>query len=181
MSRFTDRMIGAARLEVSTYEEVEHDSSATGQALGVVVLAALAAGIGTLLWGGIGLLIHAVIGAIVGWAVWAFIIWLIGTKLLPEPQTEADWGQLARTTGFAQSPGLIRVFGFIPVIGPLLNLIAFIWMLVAMVIAVRQALDYKETWRAVVVALIGWVANVAIFALLSSIGGPLAAPMHAPM
>ncbi len=86
--------------------------------------------------------------------------------MLPEESTEADWGQVARTTGFAQSPGLLRIFGFIPVVGPLVVLVASIWQLVAVVVAIRQALDYTQTWRAIVVVLIGWLINLAIFMLL---------------
>ncbi|MDZ7683902.1 MAG: hypothetical protein U5O39_01615 [Gammaproteobacteria bacterium] len=83
-------------------------------------------------------------------------------------------GQLLRTLGFAQSPGIIRVFAFIPGIGPLLYLVAAIWMLVAMVIAVRQALDYESTGRAVAVVLLGFVAYVLVFAAVIAImgGGP---------
>ena len=47
MSQLTDRMMRAARLEPDLYEEVEADKSAMGQAMTVVVLASLAAGIGT--------------------------------------------------------------------------------------------------------------------------------------
>jgi len=167
MSSFTQRMLGAARLDVPTIEEVEADRSATGQALGVVALSAFAAGIGSLFYGGLGLILTGVLAAVIGWAIWAALIWLIGTKMLAEPQTRSDWGELARTTGFAQSPGLLRIFGFIPMIGGVIMVIANIWMLVAMVIAVRQALDYRDTWRAIVVVLIGWVINLVLFGLIT--------------
>ena len=88
--------------------------------------------------------------------------YLIGTRLLPEPQTRADVGELMRTLGFAQSPGLVRILGVIPVLGPLVLLVVSIWMLVAMVIAVRQALDYTNTLRAVGVCLVGWVLSLVI-------------------
>lgn len=108
-------------------------------------------------------MLTGVLAAVIGWALWAALIWLIGSKLLAEPQTRADWGEVARTTGFAQSPGVLRVFGFLPVIGGAVMLIANIWMLVAMVVAVRQALDYRQTWRAVVVVMIGWLVNLLLF------------------
>lgn len=175
MASFTERMLGAAKLDAATYEEVEADRGATLQAMGVVVLAALATGIGAIAQVGLPGLILSVIAAVVGWAVWAALIWLIGTKLLPEAGTESDWGEVARTTGFAQTPGLLRVFGFIPVLGPLVVLAASIWQIVAVVIAVRQAMDYTQTWRAVVVVLIGWVANLLLFLLLmGSTGAPTA-------
>jgi hypothetical protein len=152
-----ERMTGAARLDVHTFEEVEADTTATSQALIVVVLVALATGIAYLGIIGVGGLISGVLTAIVGWAIWAGIIYLIGTKLLPTPETHADWGQVARTMGFAQSPGVLKVLGFIPVIGGLIFIAVSLWQIVAMVIAVRQALDYTSTWRAVGVVLLGFV------------------------
>ena len=166
MDQFVQRMIGAAKLDVATFESVEHDQNATLQALAVVVLVAVATGLGGMAAAGITGLIVGIVAAVIGWAIWAGLIWLIGTKLLPEESTEADWGQVARTTGFAQSPGLLRIFGFIPVVGPLVVLVASIWQLVAVVVAIRQALDYTQTWRAIVVVLIGWLINLALFMLL---------------
>ena len=167
MASLTDRMIRAAKLDVHLYEEVEADKDAMGQAAIVVVLSSLAAGIGSFqMVGSIGGLISATIGALIGWAIWAFITYIIGTKLLPEPQTQADWGELLRTIGFSSSPGLIRVLGIIPIIGGIFLLIASIWMLIAMVIAVRQALDYHSTLRAVGVCLIGWIVQVVILGIL---------------
>lgn len=172
MSSFSERMIGAAKLDPVIYEEVEADSGAIGQAVGVVVLSSLAAGVGAMLYVGFlkGLLLGTV-AALIGWFVWAFLTWIIGTKLLPEAQTEADMGQLLRTIGFAAAPGILRVFGIIPVLGGLIVLICNVWMLVAMVVAVRQALDYKSTWRAVGVCLIGWVALIVIQVVLFSLVG----------
>jgi hypothetical protein len=92
--------------------------------------------------------------------------YVIGTRLLPEPQTRADMGELMRTLGFAQSPSLARVFAALPVVGPLVLVLVLLWMLVAMIIAVRQALDYSSTWRAVGVCVIGWVVAIAVPAIL---------------
>ena len=165
MASITDRMIRAAKLDVNLYEEVEADKGAMGQAMGVVILSSVAAGIGTIGTTGIKGLVLGTIVALVGWFIWAFLTYFIGTRLLPEPQTKADYGELLRTIGFSSSPGVLRVLGIIPMLGNILNFIIGIWMLVAMVIAVRQALDYKSTWRAVGVCLIGWVVQIAIFAL----------------
>lgn len=170
-------MVGAARLEVPIYEEVEHDSTATGQAAGVVILASIAAGIGALGTAGFGGLVLALIGALLGWLIWAIVVWFIGTQILPQAQTEADIGQLLRTMGFAASPGLLRVFDIIPAIGGLIALIVSIWMLVTMIVAVRQALDYDSTWRAIGVVVIGWVIQLLIAWLIGGaaiygMGGP---------
>ena len=166
MGSLGERMIRAAKLDASLYEEVEADRGALGQATAVVVLASLAAGFGAFARGGAGGFLFATIAALAGWYVWAFLTYWIGTRFLPEPQTQADYGELLRTIGFSSSPGVIRVLGVIPGLTGPVFLVASIWMLVAMVIAVRQALDYTGTLRAVGVCLIGWIVQVLILALL---------------
>ena len=161
MATIQDRMIRAAKLDAELYEEVEADRDATGQAMAVVALSAVAAGIG-LGSGGLLGIVGGTIAALVGWFVWAFLTYVIGTRLLPEPQTKADYGELLRTLGFSSAPGLIRVLGIIPGLGAFVFLVAGVWMLVAMVIAVRQALDYTSTPRAVGVCLIGWLVQAVI-------------------
>ncbi len=168
MKLFLDRIIRAAKLDVALYEEVEADKTALGQAMGIVVLSSLAAGIGTIASGGLTALLLGTLVSLAGWYIWAYLTYLIGTKLLPEPQTESDPGELLRTIGFASSPGLIRIVAMIPGLTFVVSLIASIWMLVATVIAVRQALDYRSTWRAVAVCMIGWlIQGVLIVAVLS--------------
>jgi len=166
MASLVDRMIRAAKLDVHLYEEVEADQTAMPQAVATVAISSLAAGIGSL--GALGLsgLLVGVIAALVGWFIWAFLTYFIGTKLLPEPGTKADLGELMRTIGFSSAPGVLRVLGFVPVVGVIIVLAASIWMLVAMIIAVRQALDYRSTWRSVGVCLIGWIVQVVLFGML---------------
>ncbi len=176
---FAERLIGAAKLDVNIYEEVEADTSATGQAMAVVALAAVAAGIGSLRTGGVMGLVMTTVAALIGWFIWAGLTYVIGTKMLPEPQTKSDMGELLRTIGFASSPGLLRVLGFLPFVGPLLGLVAGIWMLIAFVIAVRQALDYQSTGRAVAVCLIGFVVYMAITFGIALVMGAGAAVMGA--
>ena len=169
MTSFKDRIINAAKLDVDLYEEVEADKGAMSQAMGVVVLSSIAAGVGSIGRGGLGGILLGTIAALIGWYIWAYLTYFIGTKFLPEPQTEADIGELLRTIGFSSSPGLIRVLGIVPGLGKMVFSVASIWMLVAMVIAVRQALDYKSTLRAVGVCVIGWIIQTLIFVLLFSI------------
>lgn len=177
MSSFKDRIIRAAMLDVQLYEEVEADTGAIGQAMGVVVLSSIAAGIGSIAIGGLGGILGGTIAALIGWYVWAYLTYFIGTKFLPEPQTRADLGELLRTIGFSSSPGLIRVLGIIPGLGNVVFLVASIWMLVAMIIAVRQALDYRSTFRAVGVCAIGWIIQMLILMVLFSILGGAAKPV----
>lgn len=171
MSDFKDRIIRAAKLDVSLYEEVEADTTALKQAMVVVVLSSIAAGIGTITKGGLSGIIIGTILALIGWYVWAYLTYFIGVKLLPEPQTKANHGELLRTIGFSSSPGLIRILCIIPGLFGIVSIIASIWMLIAMVIAVRQALDYKSTIRAVAVCIIGWIIQSLFFVLLFSIIG----------
>jgi hypothetical protein len=144
----------------------------------VVVLSSLAAGIGGLSEGGGAGLLVITITALISWGVWAYLTYFIGTRLFPEPQTSSDPGELLRTIGFASSPGLIRIVGIIPGLAVIVHFVAGIWMLVAMVIAVRQALDYKSTWRAVGVCLVGWIIQTIVLLVvfwLFGIGSPLPA------
>jgi hypothetical protein len=171
MSSFKDRIIGAAKLDVQIYEEVEADKDALFQAMAVVVLSSIAAGIGTISYVGFGGLLTGTLTALIAWFIWAYITYFIGAKFIPEPQTEADPGQLLRTIGFSTSPGLIRIIGIIPGLASAISFIASIWMLIAMVIAVRQALDYKSTVRAVIVCVIGWIIQALIFVLFFAIFG----------
>jgi hypothetical protein len=166
MANFQDRIIRAAKLDVHLYEEVEADKGAMGQAMAVVILSSIASGIGTPARLGLGGILIGTIAALVAWYIWAFLTYFIGTKLLPETQTKADVGELLRTIGFSSSPGLIRVLGIIPFLRGLVFLVAGVWMLVAMVIAVRQALDYQSTLRAVGVCIIGWIAQALVLLLL---------------
>ena len=165
-SQYVNRIIRACKLDVSLYEEVEADKSATFQAAGVVVLSSLAAGVGALSLGASNFLIAPLL-ALVSWYVWAYLIYFIGAKFFPETTTEADHGQLLRTIGFSSAPGLIRVFGFIPDLMSIAFIAAGIWMLVAMVIAVRQALDYQSTWRAVGVVVTAFlIQSIILFMIL---------------
>jgi hypothetical protein len=172
MDSYINRIIRAAKLDVNLYEEVEADKGAMSQAMGVVVLSSVAAGIGSI--GSVGFkgIIVGTISALIGWFIWAYLTYFIGTKLLPEPQTKSDVGELLRTIGFSSSPGLIRILGIIPGLTTIVLFVASIWMLVAFVIAVRQALDYQSTLRAVGVCIIGWIIQVMIFGILYAIVAP---------
>lgn len=152
-----DRMRGAAMLDVATYEEVEHDNEATGQAAVVVVIVAVCAAIGAV-WRGGPSIIMAPVSAVLGWLLWSALTYLIGDKLLGGT---ASWGELLRTIGFAQSPGVLMIFGIIPLLGGIVRVVVAIWLLVAGIVAIRQALDFT-TGKAIVTALLGWIAMVAL-------------------
>jgi len=161
-----DRMKGAAMLDVATYEEVEADTTATGQAAVVVGIVAVCSAIGAIGRGGAAGIIGALIVAFVGWLLWAGITYLIGDKLLGGTAT---WGELLRTLGFAQAPGVLSILGIIPFFGGLVRVAVFIWLLATGIVAIRQALDFS-TGKAVATALLGWLAIAIITALLGGFG-----------
>ena len=174
MSTFSDRLIGTARLDAKTFEEIEADIAATGQAMMVVVLSSVAAGVGTASFDGfrIATLTMGTAAALIGWMAWAILTYLVGTRVFHEPQTQSNVGELLRTTGFASAPGILRVIGVLPGIGWLVYLVTSIWMLAAMVIGVRQALDFTSTGRALAVCAAGWVLSVIIAVVLGVAFGP---------
>jgi hypothetical protein len=161
------RMIRAARLDPRLYAEVEADVNATGQAASVVLLAAFA---GSINFAGapFAILFAGLVAALVGWWLFAYVIYLIGVKLMPEPETRADFGALLRAMGFANAPGVVKLLGIVPELRALVIFVATVWVLVATVTAVRHALSYSSSWRAIGVCAIPLLASqLLIFAALS--------------
>ena len=169
-SSFLNRIYRAIKIDPDLYEEVEHDKSATIQAASVVVLSSLAAGVGAIHLGASNFLLGPLI-SLASWYFWAFLIYIVGTKLFPDKQTKSNHGELLRTIGFSSAPGLIRVFGFTPDLMSITFIGGQIWMLVAMIIAVRQALDYESTWRAIGVVVIGNLVMAIVLIFLLKIFG----------
>jgi hypothetical protein len=171
---FLQRLVGALALDAAIYEEVEADRTATGQALAVVLLSSVAAGIGSRGLGGTTwqAIVFMSIVSLIAWAAWALVIFEIGARLLPEPDTRVDVGELMRTIGFAAAPGLLRVLGVMSSATIPVFAVTAVWMLAAMIVAVRQALDFHSTARAVAVCCLGWVLAVAIAMVLGLFFGP---------
>ncbi len=166
-------MIGAARLDVSAYEAVEKDKKATGQAAYIVVATSLVAG--AVSWfttgqGGGGLIGSIV--AVIGWAFYAQLAYLLGTRVFPTKETKADWGEVARTLGFANTPRFAMLLALIPGIGGLVRGVVEFWVLVATVIALRSALDCS-TGRAIGIGIAAWLAQLLMLfiaiALIASV------------
>ncbi|HEX2167116.1 MAG TPA: YIP1 family protein [Longimicrobiales bacterium] len=157
----TDRMLGAAQLHIDVYEEVEADTTATGQAAGVVAIVAICSAVGGI-GGGAQAVLGGLVAALVGWLIWAGVTYLIGDKLLGGTAT---WGELLRTLGFAQAPGVLFLLGIIPLLGSLVVVIVGLWLLVTGVVAIRQALDFG-TGRAIATALLGFIPYIILRAIL---------------
>jgi hypothetical protein len=158
MADLTGRMIGAMQADVKTLAEIEADPNAMGQAVTVIVIAGIASLVGNIFRGGIIAGIVGLIGSIVAYALFSLFVFLIGVKLMPEPTTKADFNETFRVVGFAASPGVFNVLAIIPFLGVLVSMLVGIWSLVIGVIAVREVLDYSNTGRAIIVALIAGVA-----------------------
>lgn len=162
MTTFFRRVVSALGLDPRVFEEVEADRSSLGQALVVVILAGLGAGIGNvgLRSGAGGPILAVAIVTVVAWAGWSWMIARLGTRVLPSPSTSADVGQVLRTMGFAAAPGMFRAFEAVGALRWVVLPLTSIWMLLAMIVAIRQALDYPTTWQAVRLALLGWLITV---------------------
>lgn len=171
---FARRVIGAMRLDGTTYEDVEADPRALWQAAAVVFGFGVAAAIG--LSGG-ALTFHSTLtltlAVVIGWLSWAVIVYQVGGHVFAEPQTRTDGAEIARTIGFSAAPGLLLALVAVPVARPVTFAIVAVWMLVAMVVAVRHALDFTHVSRAIAVCLVGWLV-VAILAVATGLAfGPL--------
>ena len=165
-SSFLNRIYRAIKIDPDLYEEVEHDKSATFQAASVVILSSLAAGVGAIHLGASNFLLGPAL-SLINWFIWAFFVFIIGTKFFPDKQTKSNVGEVLRTIGFASAPGIIRVFGITPELMGVTFIGAQFWMLACMVVAVRQALDYKSLWKAFgIVFLSGFIITFVFFLIV---------------
>jgi len=160
-----DRMRGAAMLDVATYEEVENDLTATGQAGVVVAIVAVCSAIGGASHGLMGI-VGGLISSLLGWLIWSGVTYFVGTKLFGGTAT---WGELLRTLGFARSPGVLLILGIIPLLGRVVSLVVWLWILAAGIVAIRQALDIT-TGKAVLTAVVSWLASIIPFMILGLLG-----------
>ena len=187
------RMIGAALFNRQTYEEIEADQGALGQAVGVVLLVTLCGIIGGVIGGllvgeaiGLGILLGIIEGFVFGivrWAIWVSVMYLVGGKLLRTSDTETSWSEVGRVVGFAYTPGVLSLFRFVPAIGWLFGLVGGVWQIVAVIVAVRQAMDFESTWRAIGVVVLSAITAIIPLIIVAIIqwmifGGPEAPPVE---
>jgi Yip1 domain len=175
MMTFGERVIGALKLDPNTFEDIERDQTAMGQAIGVIVLAAVSSGLGNIWWGGITHIFTGILTSLIGYVFWAVVIWLVGTKVMPDPATKADFPETFRVIAFAAAPMVLGFVTIIPLLGWLILFVLWLWSIAAMVVAVKAVLDYTDTFKAVIVVIIGFVVNLVVSAILSVIflGGAL--------
>jgi hypothetical protein len=166
MADLTGRMVGAMQADVKTFTEIEADPGALGQAVTVIVIAGVAALIGNLFRVGVVAGVMGMIGSLLGYALFSLMVFLIGTKVMPEPTTKADFHETFRVVGFAASPGVFNLLAIVPYLGPLVSLLVGLWSLVIAVVAVREVLDYSNTGRAIIVCLIAGVICIIVWMLV---------------
>src|ERR1035437_1039340 len=159
---FLQRLIGAVSLDAAM------------QGLIGVLLSSLSAGIGARGLGGSSPanIAFITIIALMAWAAWALVTLQVGGALLPEPQTKVDVGELLRTTGFATAPGILRLFGVLPGVTIPVFVLCAVWMLAAMIVAVRQALDYTSPRRAIIACVNGWAPAIGLALAVGLLFGP---------
>ncbi len=169
-SSLLERVVGVVRLKRATYEEVEHDRDATIQAAAIVIATSVAAGIGAVSSEGTLAFVTYTAAGLVGWAVYAWLTYIIGTRIFATSETSADWGELARTLGFASAPRLLLLLGLVPGLFELVGLVVGIWVILTTITALKAALDFG-TWRAIGTGLLGLIAQGIIFAIVGGILG----------
>jgi hypothetical protein len=157
------RFYGSLVLDAATYEDVENDPSASPQALTIVLSFGAAAAIG---FAGpspqVSVVVATAVASLAGWLSWAAIVAYLGTRVFPEPQTRSNVGEMTRTLGFSLAPGLFLVLLAVPFAPPATSVVIAVWMLAAMIVAVRQALDFTHTMRAIAVCVAGWALVAAL-------------------
>lgn len=170
-----DRILRVIKLDKSVYAEVEADQMATSQAAIVVaivaVLSAIAGGVTTLIAGEgggfIGAFLGALIGAFVSWVVWAAVTYFVGTTLF---HGEATIGEMLRVIGFAQAPLMLNALSFIPCIGAIISLAAWLFSLYTGFLAIQEGLDL-DTGKTLATVAIGWVVAFIVSLLIGMIFG----------
>jgi hypothetical protein len=167
------RVMRVFTFDLTVFQEVEEDQTATQQAWAVVVIAAIASGIGSAISsligeGGFGGLLFGIILmpilAIIGYFLWAFVTYWVGVNLF---QGETDFSEMQRVIGFAYAPNAVGIVGFIPCVGWLISLAGSLYALVLTVMAVKEGLDV-DMGKAVITCAIGWIVN---FILVTVVGG----------
>ena len=170
-------MLRAAKLEASLYDEVKADTTANRQAFLVVVISGVAESLALALGIRLGtisgivdtdvnrlqlaiLLLVPLVGGIVGWLIWSLLAYWLGTTIFKQGETSASYGGVLRAIGFANSPMVLGFFVFIPYVGAVIALAVSIWVFIATIAALKQALSLSAG-RAV-----GLWAVVAIPAIL---------------
>ena len=165
---FLNRIFRSVKIDPEVFNEVQKDKNATISAAVVVVLSSSAAGIGAASLGASNFIL-APIFSLVSWFVWAYIVYFVGVKLFPDPKTKTTQFALLRAIGFSSAPGIIRIFGFNEDLMTVTFIGSAFWMLVCMIVAVKETLNYKSLWKAFGVVIISWFVQAFILLAILSV------------
>jgi len=170
VSRYLDRMIRAASLDRTVFAEIGEEGTAFGRAMGVAALASLAAGLNRITWHfdiavATGLF-RDVSTAAAAWFIGAFSVYLLGACFFFKRDAETKPGKVLRVLGFAAAPGILMVFGMVPGLAGIVRLIASTWLLLAMIVAAREALDFRSAAGAALACCTGWILASVLFWLV---------------
>jgi hypothetical protein len=165
----TQRIIGAFTFRKDVYAEVEKDTAFTTTAWILVAVVAFLNQLGSYASGNlVNWLLGAIGGtifAVIGFAVGALVINWVGRAVF---HAEVTFEELVRTLGLAYVWNAIGVFGVLGAISTALScilapvmIIAVILMIVAWLIAAKEALDL-EWLQTLVTVFLGWVAFIVV-------------------
>jgi hypothetical protein len=177
------RLVRAAKLDNSVYDDVKADPSNTAliqAAIVVGVTSAVSAACLTIMlastnFGGnpAAAALGGLVGGFAGWATWSFLTTAIGTALFKGSGTTA---QLLRTAGLAQIPAIFTVVAVVPTFGVLLYLPVAAWAFIAEIGAARQTLRLTTPTTVLTALLAGavstpvqWLLSYALSSLASQV------------
>jgi hypothetical protein len=163
------RMLRVLTFDRSVYEEVEHDPAGTRQAGLVVVFVAACAALGTVLLGfwHPGVILGAVLAALIRWLLWSGLDYLIGRALFRKVIPPEH---LVRALGYSQTPQVLAVLAFVPVVGDWVVVASRLLTLVAGNLAIGHALGLPLS-RALALRVVGFAVAFATATAVQAILG----------
>lgn len=165
MTKFIGRLIRALKLDPLVYSEIKQDRSVLIQSLLLALISSIASGMGNS--GGYSeKILFLSLMFFGGWFFWSILIYVLGTKVFPEPETETSLIDIFRVTGFAATPGLLKILAFLPAFTGIILFGATVWMLGCTVVASKQALHYQSMPRAMGITLLSWISYQLILFLI---------------
>jgi hypothetical protein len=162
MNSLVRQTIGAMTFRAAIYREIATQPGATAPAIGILLLSCFVPGSVSIVYGTLGGILYS----FSGWAIWICLAYMIGAKIFPESPVDSGLLRLLRAGGFAASPALLGFFGLAAVVGHILPITTTVWVIAATAVAIREALQYRTTSRAVAVCLASWAGTLLILAAL---------------
>lgn len=171
---FLTKLIRAAKLDSSLYEAIEHDPTALNHAAVAIILINVCSAIGEVIYdirlqetaiAADPLLIGMIVGAAVfmalaKWFILTGIIYLIGVRVF---KGTAGFREILRTIAFAYTPVALQILLPLFMMYEWIFLVLVgtnVWMIAALVIAVRQSLDLTTGKSLGIVVLAGIVYSI---------------------